>query len=139
MLSSQSAAAALALGAFLLASCAAPSAADLARVAADRHAEGLALQRWATEYDPSGGLFEAAVGIDQDNTTFTFTATGAWDALSDDEQHAAVANAQNAVKDAWCYQADHRKNLIPGLIVQIVDDSGATLAGTVTGAGLVCT
>lgn len=106
--------------------------------ASDRHAEGLALQRWAQAYDPSDGLFEDTVGIDADGTTFTFTATGAWEALTDDEQQVVEANAVNAVKTVWCLRPDHRGDFIPGLIVQIDDDEGETLKGDVTGAGLIC-
>lgn len=106
--------------------------------AVDRHAEGMALQRWAQAYDPSDGLFEDTVAIDSYGTTFTFTATGSWYALTDDEQHDAVANATTAVKMAWCMQSDHRGELIPGLTVRIIDDEGSDLSGDVTGSGLIC-
>lgn len=105
---------------------------------AERSAEGKALQRWAATYDNSAGLFTDTVGIDEDGTTFTFTATGRWGELSDDEQEMVLTNAMNAVDEAWCFQDDHRKLLIPGLEAKIVDDQGNMLKWKIVGPDTGC-
>jgi hypothetical protein len=107
----------------------------------DIRPETTALQAWAKDYNQNNELrvFTDRVSIDADNAEFKLHIDGAtWEALPEHGRSQIFANAYSAVQEVYCLQEDHRKRLMPGLIIRFVGNDDDTLHWQVTGPGVEC-